>query len=132
MALGARSEDVVRQVVRQASGLIVIGTTIGLAGALAATRVLSSALYGVEPYDPQTYLAIVMILVAAACWPVIFPRGVPDNRSVDHVTCGLTQSLIGRRRTIDKPRTGMTRIIKIRALLSSSHSLCSPRQAPTA
>ena len=66
MALGARSEDVVRQVVRQASGLILVGTTIGLAGALAATRFLSSALYEVQPYDPQTYVAIVMILIAAS------------------------------------------------------------------
>ena len=66
MALGARPEDVVRQVVRHASGLILIGTTIGLAGALAATRVLSSALYEVQPYDPQTYVAIVMILIAAS------------------------------------------------------------------
>jgi putative ABC transport system permease protein len=66
MALGARSEDVVRHVVRQASRLILIGTAIGLAGALAATRVLSSALYEVQPHDPQTYVAIVMILVAAS------------------------------------------------------------------
>jgi len=66
MALGARSEDIVRQVVRQASRLILIGTAIGLAGALVATRVLSSALYEVDPRDPQTYVAIVMILVAAA------------------------------------------------------------------
>ena len=66
MALGARSEDVVRQVVRQASTLILIGTAIGLAGALAATRVLSSALYEVQPHDPLTYLAIVVILVAAS------------------------------------------------------------------
>jgi putative ABC transport system permease protein len=63
MALGARSEDVVRHVVRQASSLILIGTAIGLAGALAATRVLSSALYEVQPHDPQTYLLIVLILV---------------------------------------------------------------------
>jgi len=66
MALGARSEDVVRHVVRQAGALILIGTAIGLAGALAATRVLSSALYEVQPHDPQTYVAIVMILIAAS------------------------------------------------------------------
>ena len=66
MALGARSEDVVRQVVRQAGVLILIGIAIGLAGALVATRALSSVLYKVQPHDPQTYVAIVMILVAAA------------------------------------------------------------------
>ena len=66
MALGARSEDVVRHVLRQASSLILIGATIGLAGALAATRVLSSALYEVQPHDPVTYVAIVVILVAAS------------------------------------------------------------------
>jgi putative ABC transport system permease protein len=77
MALGARSEDVVRHVVRQASILILIGTAIGLAGALAVTRVLSSALYEVQPYDPQTYAAIVMILVAAA----ILASYVPARRA---------------------------------------------------
>jgi putative ABC transport system permease protein len=66
IALGARSEDVVRQVVRQAGGLILIGTAIGLAGALAATRLLSSALYEIQPHDPPIYVAIVMILVAAS------------------------------------------------------------------
>jgi ABC-type antimicrobial peptide transport system permease subunit len=66
MALGARSEDIVRHVVRQGSSLILIGTAIGLAGALVATRVLSSSLYEVQPHDPLTYVAIVMILVAAS------------------------------------------------------------------
>jgi putative ABC transport system permease protein len=66
MALGARSEDVVRHVVRQASRLILIGTAIGLAGALAATHVLSASLYEVQPHDPQIYVAIVVILVAAS------------------------------------------------------------------
>jgi len=66
MALGARSEDVVRQVVRQAGSLILAGTALGLLGALAATRVLTSALYEVQPHDPQTYVAIVLILAAAA------------------------------------------------------------------
>jgi predicted permease len=66
MALGARSGDIVRQVVRQASRLILMGTVIGLGGAVATTRVLTSALYEVEPDDPQTYVAIVMILVAAS------------------------------------------------------------------
>jgi len=51
---------------RQASRLILIGTAIGLVGALAATRALSSALYGVQPPDPETYEAIVLILVAAS------------------------------------------------------------------
>jgi ABC-type antimicrobial peptide transport system permease subunit len=66
MALGARSENVVRHVIRQASTLILIGTAIGLAGALAVTRVLSTALYEVQPHDPKTYVTIVIILVGAS------------------------------------------------------------------
>jgi len=42
-----------RQVVRQASSLILIGAAIGLLGALAATPVLSSALYEVQPHESR-------------------------------------------------------------------------------
>jgi putative ABC transport system permease protein len=44
----------------------VIGVAIGIVGALALTRFLSSLLYGVTPTDPLTYVAVSLILIAVA------------------------------------------------------------------
>ncbi len=71
MALGAEKADVVRMVVGQGLRLALIGVIIGIAGALALTRFLSSMLYGVKPTDPFTFAAVSLILVAvalAACY----------------------------------------------------------------
>jgi putative ABC transport system permease protein len=71
MALGAARNDVLRMVLRQGLTLVAIGAIIGAAGALAATRVIASELYGVTPTDPWTFSAsiILMLLVGcAACW----------------------------------------------------------------
>jgi predicted permease len=55
MPLGAQSHDVLKLVLRQGILLTVLGVAIGLAGALALTRLLSSFLYGVSPFDPLTF-----------------------------------------------------------------------------
>jgi putative ABC transport system permease protein len=71
MALGAEKNDVLRMVVGQGIKLALIGVAIGIAGALALTRFLSSLLYGVKPTDPVTFVAVSLILVAvalAACY----------------------------------------------------------------
>lgn len=62
MALGARKTDVLAAVVKQGFKLSLIGVAVGLAGALAVTRVLSSLLYGVTPTDPLTLAAVSIIL----------------------------------------------------------------------
>jgi putative ABC transport system permease protein len=62
MALGARAEDVVRDAMRRAAGLVFAGTIIGLVGSLAATRVLATSLYEVTPADPHTYVVISAVL----------------------------------------------------------------------
>jgi ABC-type antimicrobial peptide transport system permease subunit len=66
MALGATARDVVHAVVRRGALLTVVGVVIGLAGAVAATRMLRSQLYDVAPTDPPTFVAIVALLVVAA------------------------------------------------------------------
>jgi ABC-type antimicrobial peptide transport system permease subunit len=66
MALGARRSDVLRLVIGQGLLLAAVGTGVGLVGALAAVRVLSSLLYGVAPSDPGTLVSVVAILVTAA------------------------------------------------------------------
>jgi len=66
MALGADQGAVRAMVVREAAVLAALGTLIGLAGAVAFSRVLSTLLFEVEPIDPPTYGAIVLVLGAAA------------------------------------------------------------------
>jgi putative ABC transport system permease protein len=66
MALGAKRRDVLGLVVKQGLKLIVIGVGIGIAGALALTRFLSSLLYGVKPTDPLTFIAVSLILITVA------------------------------------------------------------------
>ena len=66
MALGAQKGDVLRMVVGQGLKLALIGVAIGIAGALALTRFLSSLLYGVKPTDPLTFVAVSLILTAVA------------------------------------------------------------------
>ncbi|MGH7504081.1 MAG: ABC transporter permease, partial [Longimicrobiales bacterium] len=54
MALGARMEEVALLVVRRSLGLALIGIAIGVAGAVAATRVLASLLFEISATDPLT------------------------------------------------------------------------------
>jgi len=53
-------------VVRRALGLTVAGAAVGVLGALAATRLIASMLFGVTTLDPPTYGAVVALLVAVA------------------------------------------------------------------
>ena len=62
MALGAERDDVLSLIVRQGMVLTLIGVGIGVLGALALTRFLSSLLYAVKPTDPLTFVAVAFIL----------------------------------------------------------------------
>jgi putative ABC transport system permease protein len=53
-------------VVGQAMGLVAISVVIGLAGAFAATRLLSSLLFGVGAWDPVTFGLIVLLVSVVA------------------------------------------------------------------
>ncbi len=66
MALGAEKHDVLKMILGQGLKLALIGVAIGIAGALALTRFLSSLLYGVTPTDPVTFIAVSLILIAVA------------------------------------------------------------------
>jgi predicted permease len=73
VALGADRGDVVRLIVRHGAALAGAGLLIGLAGALAATRLLATLLYQVSPTDPPTFLLGATVLgvcaLAAAALP---------------------------------------------------------------
>jgi putative ABC transport system permease protein len=66
MALGARQRDVLKLVVRQGMTLVVLGVGLGLAGAVALTRVMSSLLFGVTAKDPLTFAAVAALLTLVA------------------------------------------------------------------
>ena len=71
MALGARPTDVLKLVVRQGMILALIGIVVGLAGALALTRVMASLLFGVTERDPITFgvvAALLMVVAFIACF----------------------------------------------------------------
>ena len=66
LALGAQSRDVLLMIVKQGSRLIVIGLVIGLFGAYALTRLISSLLFGVTAKDPLTFAAAAVLLTLVA------------------------------------------------------------------
>jgi ABC-type antimicrobial peptide transport system permease subunit len=73
MALGARTIDVIGLVVRDGLKLVLIGVGVGLAGALALTRLMTTLLFGVTATDALTYatvaLGLVFVALVACCIP---------------------------------------------------------------
>jgi predicted permease len=71
MALGAGQGNVLGQVMKQGLTLTTIGVVVGLMGALAINRLISSLLFGVQPTDPTTMVAVVgtiTLVATVACW----------------------------------------------------------------
>ena len=66
MTLGAQRVDVLRMVLRQAMLRVAMGAALGLAGALALTRLMANLLYGVQPTDPLTFGVVSLVLIGAA------------------------------------------------------------------
>jgi ABC-type antimicrobial peptide transport system permease subunit len=79
IALGAKRRHMVAIVLLRGMAMALAGISLGLAGALAATRLMAGQLYGVSPTDPAIFLAIPLLLLAvalAACW-------APARRAMD-------------------------------------------------
>jgi putative ABC transport system permease protein len=71
MALGARARDVLLMVIRQGMSLVLIGVVLGVAGALALTRMMRSLLFEVGPTDSTTFVLVSLLLAAVgfiACY----------------------------------------------------------------
>jgi putative ABC transport system permease protein len=66
MALGAQAGDVLRMMIWRGMALTFVGLAIGLAAALALTRVLKNLLFNVSATDPATFALILLLLVGVA------------------------------------------------------------------
>jgi putative ABC transport system permease protein len=64
MALGAQSENVLKQVLKEGARLVAAGLALGLGGSLVATRLIATLLFGVKPADPLTFAAVAAILTS--------------------------------------------------------------------
>ena len=64
LALGASRQNVFRMIVGQGFRLVLIGLVLGVAGAFALTRLISSLMFGVTPSDPVTFVAVSALLIA--------------------------------------------------------------------
>jgi predicted permease len=70
MAVGAQRADVLRIVLSSGLKLVGVGVLLGLAGALALTRLLQALLFGVTAHDPLVYLgnaALLLVVATLAC-----------------------------------------------------------------
>ena len=106
MALGASAESVQKMVLRQGMTLAGVGLAIGLAAALALTRLMAAMLFDVAANDPLVYttIAALLALVAAlACW---LPSRRAARASAQEIGERASAALNGhKRRVLHLPRS---------------------------
>jgi putative ABC transport system permease protein len=73
IALGARSTDIIRLILKQGLGLVLLGIGTGLIGAFALTRLMASLLFGVTATDSLSFILVSVILAAAALVACLVP-----------------------------------------------------------
>jgi ABC-type antimicrobial peptide transport system permease subunit len=73
MALGAQTRDVLGLIVKDGLKIVGIGLLVGMAGALALTRLLETLLFGVTTHDPLTFLSIAGLLALVAMLACYLP-----------------------------------------------------------
>jgi predicted permease len=77
MALGASRSGIMGMVLSETLVLVAVGIALGILGALEATRLISSLLFGLKPNDPLTIAGAALLMVAAAA----FAGYVPARRA---------------------------------------------------
>jgi predicted permease len=84
MAFGATRRDMLKMVLKQGVSLVLIGLALGVGGACVLAHLISGLLFGIEPTDPVTFVAVSLVLVAVA----IVASLVPARRatSIDPMT----------------------------------------------
>jgi putative ABC transport system permease protein len=73
LALGAQTQDVMKLVLKQGLRLISVGLVLGLAAALALTRLMKSLLFGVNATDAVTFAAVTLLLLVVALLACLMP-----------------------------------------------------------
>ena len=73
IALGAQWRDVLKLILRNGMVLVVLGLAVGLAGALALTRLMHTLLFEVSPSDPITFAAVALCVILAALLACYIP-----------------------------------------------------------
>jgi len=73
MALGAQKGDVLRMILFQAADMVLFGIAVGLAAALALTRLMASMLFGVSKTDPVTFVGVSLLLGCIAFVAICIP-----------------------------------------------------------
>ncbi|HEY7784067.1 MAG TPA: FtsX-like permease family protein, partial [Pyrinomonadaceae bacterium] len=73
MALGASATDVLKLIIKNGLTLTLIGVLIGVAGAIALTRLLATMLFGVTPTDSLTFVAVSLVLIVVALLACYLP-----------------------------------------------------------
>ena len=73
VALGAQRSDVLRLVLRQGMTLTATGIAVGLAGAVALTRLMRSLLFDISATDPVTFALVPLLLAAVALLACLLP-----------------------------------------------------------
>ena len=73
IALGAQHRDVLRLIMKDGIKLTLLGIVLGLAGAIALTRLMVSLLFEVKPTDPATLIGVALLLAAAALLACYIP-----------------------------------------------------------
>jgi putative ABC transport system permease protein len=73
MALGAARPRVVQMVLRDSLAPVIVGSALGIAAAVIATRLMRSMLYGVSPTDPATFVGVTAVLLGVALLASVVP-----------------------------------------------------------
>jgi ABC-type antimicrobial peptide transport system permease subunit len=80
MALGSQRAGIVRLVLESGAKLALIGCVVGLAGAVAASGLLRSLLFGVSPFDPLVLAlaaaGVLLLAVAASALPAFHAASI--------------------------------------------------------
>jgi FtsX-like permease family protein len=90
MPLGARHRDVIWLVLREALALVGAGVVIGLLASFAATKTVSTLLFGLKPNDPLTIAGATLLLLAVAAIGLSARAQSIARRSVGCITRGVS------------------------------------------